>query len=181
MNTKGTKRKGQGTRHRLSSLYKLAEKVGVALKKRGLMLTTAESCTGGWIAEAVTMVPGSSEWFERGFVTYTYISKREMLGVKGGTLNRHGAVAEEVVREMVEGALARSHAQVAVAVSGIAGPSGGTPEKPVGTVCIAWGRKNRKPRSVTKHFRGDREAVRRASVVHALKGVLALLTAPAGR
>jgi nicotinamide-nucleotide amidase len=159
------------------ALYKLAVKVGRALKKRGLMLATAESCTGGWIAEAVTMVPGSSEWFERGFVTYTYISKREMLGVKQKTLGRHGAVAEEVVREMVTGALARSHAQIAVAVSGVAGPSGGTPEKPVGTVCLAWGVKGRKPRSETRHFPGDREAVRRQSVQHALKGVLALLAA----
>ena len=154
--------------------------VGAALKRRGLMLATAESCTGGWIAEAVTMVPGSSEWFERGFVTYTYISKREMLGVKSRTLARHGAVAEEVVREMVEGALARSHAQVAVAVSGVAGPSGGTPEKPVGTVCFAWGREHRRPRGETKQFQGDREAVRRQSVEYALKGVLALLAARAG-
>jgi nicotinamide-nucleotide amidase len=145
------------------------------LKRRDLMLVTAESCTGGWISEAVTMVPGSSEWFERGFVTYTYISKREMLGVKGRTLSRHGAVAEEVVREMAQGALARSHAQVAVAVSGVAGPSGGTPEKPVGTVCLAWARKHRKPRSETRHLPGNREAVRRASVEHALKGVLAML------
>jgi nicotinamide-nucleotide amidase len=175
MRTKGTRDKGQGTRSRPSALYKLAEKVGRALKKRGLMLTTAESCTGGWIAEAMTMVPGSSEWFERAFVTYTYISKREMLGVKSQTLGRHGAVAEEVVREMAAGALARSHAQVAVAVSGVAGPSGGTPDKPVGTVCFAWARRNRRPRSETRHFPGDREAVRRASVVHALKGVLAAL------
>ena len=144
------------------TLYRLAEKVGAALKSRRLMLATAESCTGGWIAEAVTMVPGSSEWFERGFVTYTYISKREMLGVKEATLDKHGAVSEEVVREMVEGALARSHAQVAVAVSGVAGPAGGTPDKPVGTVCFAWGMKDGKPRSETKRFPGDREAVRQA-------------------
>jgi nicotinamide-nucleotide amidase len=153
-------------------LYKLAEKVGAELRRRKLMLATAESCTGGWIAEAVTMVPGSSDWFERGFVTYTYISKREMLGVKQATLAKHGAVAEAVVSEMVAGALARSHAQIAVAVSGVAGPSGGTPGKPVGTVCFAWGRKKRKPRSETRRFRGDREAVRRKSVEHALKGVL---------
>jgi nicotinamide-nucleotide amidase len=158
-----------------SVLYKLAEEVGAALKARGLMLATAESCTGGWVSEAVTMVPGSSDWFERGFVTYTYISKREMLGVKEATLARHGAVSEEVVREMAEGALARSHAQVAVAVTGIAGPSGGTTDKPVGTVCFAWGMKDGKPRSETKRFSGDREAVRRQSVEHALKGVLALL------
>lgn len=158
-----------------SVLYKLAEEVGAALKARGLMLASAESCTGGWVSEAVTMVPGSSDWFERGFVTYTYISKREMLGVKEATLENRGAVSEEVVREMAEGALARSHAQVAVAVSGVAGPSGGTPEKPVGTVCFAWGMKDGKPRSETKRFSGDRESVRRQSVEHALKGVLALL------
>jgi len=158
------------------TLYRLAEEVGAALKRRGLMLATAESCTGGWIAEAVTMVPGSSDWFERGMVAYTYISKREMLGVREATLERHGAVAEEVVLEMAQGALARSHAQVAVAVSGVAGPSGGTPGKPVGTVCIAWGIQGAAPRAVTKHFSGDREAVRRQSVEHALQGVLALVT-----
>jgi len=156
-------------------LYKLAEDLGLELKRRKLMLATAESCTGGWIAEAVTMVPGSSDWFERGFVTYTYISKREMLGVKEATLDQRGAVSEEVVREMVVGALARSHAQVAVAVSGVAGPAGGTPDKPVGFVCFAWSMKDGKPRSETKRFSGDREAVRRLSVEYALKGVLALL------
>ena len=162
------------TRHS-SRLYGLAERVGAALKKRKLMLATAESCTGGWVSEAVTMVPGSSDWFERGFVTYTYISKREMLGVKEATLGKHGAVAEEVVREMAEGALEHSHAQVAVAVSGVAGPGGGTPDKPVGTVCFAWAAKGGTPRSETKHCRGDRESVRRQSVEHALRGVLALL------
>jgi len=171
----GGRRTSPVTRHSSLVLYKLAEQVGAALKARQLMLATAESCTGGWIAEAVTMVPGSSEWFERGFVTYTYVSKREMLGVREATLGKHGAVAEEVVREMVEGALARSHAQVVVAVSGVAGPSGGTPDKPVGFVCFAWGMKDGKPRSETKRFFGDREAVRRLSVEHALKGVLALL------
>ena len=143
--------------------------------RRGLMLATAESCTGGWIAEAVTMVPGSSGWFERGFVSYTYISKREMLGVKEKTLERHGAVSEETVREMVSGALAHSHAQAAVAVSGIAGPGGGLPNKPVGTVSFAWCMKDGKPRSETKRYSGDRESVRRQSVEHALKGVLTLL------
>ncbi len=156
-------------------LYKLAEELGGALKRRGLMLATAESCTGGGVAEAVTMVPGSSDWFERGFVTYTYISKREMLGVREATLEKHGAVSEEVVREMAEGTLARSHAQLAVAVSGVAGPAGGTPEKPVGTVCFAWSAKDDTPRSETRKFSGDREAVRRQSVEHALRGVLALL------
>src|SRR5262245_15422933 len=153
-------------------LYALAEEVGAALKARKLMLATAESCTGGWIAEAVTMVPGSSEWFERGFVTYTYVSKREMLGVGEATLERHGAVSDQVVLEMTQGALARSHAQVAVSVSGVAGPGGGTPDKPVGTVCFAWGAKGAAARAETRWFPGDREAVRRQSVQHALKGVL---------
>lgn len=158
-----------------SALYRLAEEVGEALKDRGLMLATAESCTGGWISEAVTMVPGSSDWFERGFVTYTYISKREMLGVKEATLGKHGAVAEEIVREMVAGALARSHAQVAVAVSGVAGPGGGTPDKPVGTVCLAWGMKDGEARSETARYLGDREAIRRQAVERALRGVIELL------
>ena len=158
-----------------SVLYSLAAQVGAELKRRGLMLATAESCTGGWIAEAVTMVPGSSEWFERGFVTYTYISKREMLGVLEVTLERHGAVSEEVVLEMARGALFNSHAQVAVAVSGVAGPGGGTPAKPVGTVCVAWAATGASPRAETLHLPGDREAVRRQSVEHALKGVLALV------
>jgi len=156
-------------------LYELAANVGKALKRRGLMLATAESCTNGWIAEAVTMIPSSSEWFERGFVTYTYISKREMLDVREATLERHGAVSEEVVLEMVTGALAHSHAQVAVAVSGVAGPAGGTPEKPVGTVCIAWAARDGSPRAETQLFPDDREGVRRRTVEHALKGVLALL------
>jgi nicotinamide-nucleotide amidase len=156
-------------------LYELAERAGLALQQRGLMLATAESCTGGWIAEAITMVPGSSAWFERGFVTYTYISKREMLGVLETTLERHGAVSEPVVREMVAGALAASHAQVAVAVSGTAGPGGGTPEKPVGTVCLAWGLKGETPRVETCHFQGEREAVRRGSVAHALEVLIGML------
>ena len=156
-------------------LYRLADEVGQALKMRGLMLVTAESCTGGWIAEAVTMVPGSSAWFERGFITYTYISKREMLNVSAGTLDSHGAVSEPTVREMARGALAASHAQIAVAVSGTAGPGGGTLEKPVGTVCLAWSAKNGETRSETRHFPGNREAVRRQAVEHALEGVLHLL------
>lgn len=159
------------------ALLKLAAQVGEALKAQGLMLATAESCTGGWVAQAVTSVPGSSQWFERGFVTYTYISKREMLGVSQDTLAAHGAVSEATVREMLAGALANSHAQVAVAVSGTAGPGGGTPEKPVGTVCLAWGVKNGEPKSATRHFPGDREAVRQGAVEFALSGVLGLLPA----
>jgi nicotinamide-nucleotide amidase len=156
-------------------LHELARRTGDALKSRALMLVTAESCTGGWVGEAVTMIPGSSDWYERGFITYTYISKREMLGVKAQTLETFGAVSEQVVKEMAAGALARSHAQVAVAVSGIAGPAGGTPEKPVGTVCLAWARKDEAPAAETQCYAGDREAVRRQAVERALTGVLALL------
>jgi len=158
-------------------LYQLAQQVGEALKARALMLVTAESCTGGWLGAAVTMVPGSSDWYERGFITYTYISKREMLGVQTKTLEQHGAVSELAVKEMVAGALANSHAQVAVAVSGTAGPAGGTPEKPVGTVCLAWALKNGEPIAETLHFAGDREAVRRQAVERALTSVLKLLKA----
>ena len=158
-------------------LYDLAERVGRALEARRFMLVTAESCTGGWIAEAVTMVPGSSAWFDRGFVTYTYISKREMLGVSVMTLERQGAVSERCVREMAEGALRESQAQVAVAVSGTAGPGGGTAEKPVGTVCFAWGLRDRTVWTEVKHLQGDREAVRRQAVINALEGVLAIVEA----
>jgi nicotinamide-nucleotide amidase len=158
-------------------LHELAGRVGKALKAKGLMMASAESCTGGWIAQAVTAVPGSSEWFERGFVVYTYISKREMLGVKVETLENFGAVSEQTVREMTEGALERSHAQVAVSVSGTAGPSGGTPQKPVGTVCFGWGVKDRAVQTATRRFDGDREAVRRQAVAFALERVLALVEA----
>ena len=150
----------------------LARRIGVRLKARGLELATAESCTGGWIAQAVTSVPGSSGWFDRGFVTYSDESKKELLGVRAGTLSRHGAVSEATAREMASGALARSRAQVAVAVTGIAGPTGGTKEKPVGMVCFAWSRKGRVPESVTRRFSGDRESVRRQSVIAALQGLL---------
>lgn len=162
-------------------LYALAERVGKALKAKGMMMASAESCTGGWIAQAVTAVPGSSEWFERGFVTYTYISKREMLGVKTETLEQFGAVSLETVHEMTVGALERSHAQVAVSVSGTAGPSGGTAQKPVGTVCFGWGAKNDGDdgegavQTAIKRFDGDREAVRRQAVVFALERVLAVV------
>jgi nicotinamide-nucleotide amidase len=156
-------------------IYDLAERVGRALERRKLMLTTAESCTGGWVAEAITMVAGSSAWFDRGFVTYTNVSKHEMLGVGAQTLERHGAVSEAVVREMTAGALHASHAQVALAVSGVAGPAGGTPDKPVGTVCFAWAFEDAPARAETHRFAGDREAVRRQSVLHALGVLLEML------
>ncbi|MGH6717184.1 MAG: CinA family protein, partial [Bradyrhizobium sp.] len=131
--------------------------------------------TGGGVGAAVTAIAGSSGWYERGFVTYTYISKREMLGVRAETLERHGAVSEQTTREMAAGALAASHAQAAVAVSGTAGPAGGTPDKPVGTVCFGWAIKDGEPRVETRHFAGDREAVRQQSVARALAGILELL------
>ncbi len=156
-------------------LYRLAEQLGAALKARDLMLVTAESCTGGWVGEAITMISGSSDWYERGFITYSYIAKRELLGVKPETLEECGAVSEATVREMAVGALANSHAQVAVAVSGTAGPTGGTAEKPVGTVCLGWALKGGTVKIETQHFAGDRQAVRKQSVARALRGVLELL------
>ncbi|HYS57989.1 MAG TPA: CinA family protein [Burkholderiales bacterium] len=154
------------------TLKSLARRTGARLKKRNLKLATAESCTGGWIAQTVTSVPGSSGWFDRGFVTYSNEAKKELLGVRGRTLSRHGAVSRETAKEMAAGALARSRAQVAIAVTGVAGPGGGTKAKPVGTVCFAWSRKRGAMESLVRHFRGGRESVRRQSVVFALKGLL---------
>lgn len=155
----------------------LAVRVGKALKAGGQKLVTAESCTGGWVAQLVTSVAGSSEWFERGFVTYSNDAKRELLGVPGETLRRHGAVSEETARAMAEGALARSKGTLALSITGIAGPGGGTAAKPVGTVCFAWARPGRAVVTQTRAFTGDREAVRRQSVIHALEKVLELLDA----
>jgi len=152
----------------------LAKKLGQGLKAAGELLVTAESCTGGWIAQAVTSVAGSSEWFERGFVTYSNAAKQDLLGVKQSTLKKHGAVSEETAREMAQGALARGKGTLALAVTGVAGPGGGSREKPVGLVCFAWAGK-RETRTETKHFSGDRDSVRRQSVIHALEGVLKAL------
>lgn len=135
------------------------------------MLVTAESCTGGWVAQAVTSIAGSSEWFERGYVTYSNAAKREALGVRKATLERHGAVSEPTAREMARGALRRSRGTIAVSITGVAGPAGGSPGKPVGTVCFAWAQ-GRKIRSETRRYKGGRRNVRRQSVVHALRGVL---------
>jgi len=156
-------------------LFDLAAAAGRELQARGLTLVTAESCTGGWVSQCLTMVSGSSQWFDRGFVAYTNLAKQELLGVAPHTLEAHGAVSEPTVREMVAGALANSHGDIAVAVSGVAGPTGGTPQKPVGMVCVAWGMRGAPLTAATFHFDGDREAVRRQSVVAALKGVLAVL------
>jgi nicotinamide-nucleotide amidase len=158
------------------ALIALAAEVGAALKRRGWMLALAESCTGGGIAEAITAVPGSSAWFDRGFVTYSNASKMDMLGVKPETLDAHGAVSEKVVREMAQGALRHSQAQVSIAVSGIAGPDGGTPEKPVGTVWLAWAVQDCEEWAECHRFDGSRLDVRYQSVFTALERVLAILS-----
>jgi len=147
----------------------LAQKLGERLKAARAKLVTAESCTGGWAAQVVTSVAGSSGWFERGFVTYSNEAKRELLGVREDTLQKHGAVSEQTAREMAQGALSRSRGTVAVAVTGVAGPGGGSAEKPVGMVCFAWA-SARSLRSETQQFSGDRESVRRQSVERHLDG-----------
>jgi len=150
---------------------KIARQVGKKLRSSHSLLVTAESCTGGWVAQAVTSVAGSSEWFERGYVTYSNAAKREALGVRAATLARHGAVSEPTAREMARGALKRSRGTIALSVTGIAGPGGGSPGKPVGTVCFAWAQ-GRKIRSETRRYKGGRRNIRQRSVVHALHGVL---------
>ena len=157
------------------SLEKLCAELGRRLKATGDLLVTAESCTGGWAAQAVTAIAGSSAWFERGFVTYSNDAKEELLGVSAGTLERHGAVSEEAAREMALGALGRSKGTVSLAVTGIAGPSGGTAAKPVGMVCLAWAGATGRVLSETRNFPGDRESVRKQSVIRALEGVLEFL------
>jgi nicotinamide-nucleotide amidase len=152
----------------------LARRLGVRLKAANEILATAESCTGGWAAQVVTSVAGSSAWFDRGFVTYSNAAKEELLGVRTDTLQAHGAVSEETAREMARGALERSKATVAVSITGVAGPAGGTPQKPVGTVCFAWARGSA-VRSETRRFAGDRESIRRQSVILALEGVMRAL------
>ncbi len=153
----------------------LALLVGARLNELHLMLATAESCTGGWVSMAITTVAGSSDWFDRGFVTYSNRSKEELLGVSAATLNAHGAVSEAVAVEMVRGAIEASRAQVAVSVTGIAGPGGGSEDKPVGTVCFAWAAPPGMIVSRTRRFSGDRAEVRRQSVIEALQGLLAVL------
>lgn len=151
--------------------------LATALMDQNLVLITAESCTGGLIAAAVTSVSGSSQWFDRGFVTYSNQSKMDLLGVSGITLEQFGAVSRETVVEMLNGALKGQTNVVAVAVSGVAGPSGGTPGKPVGTVYIGWQQSNRPSQVSRFQFNGDREAVRSQTVLHALQGLLERLRA----
>ena len=154
-----------------AGLQSLAESVGARMRAVRQTLVTAESCTGGWIAKTVTDLAGSSEWFDCGIVAYSYEAKQALLSVNPRTLEAHGAVSRETVIEMVSGALVHSGAGVAVAVTGIAGPGGGTPDKPVGTVWIGWKRRGGYPRAEVFQFDGDREAVRRQTVAAALAGV----------
>lgn len=156
------------------ALHKLAEQVGDRLRQNRHTVCTAESCTGGWISKMITDIPGCSDWFECGLAAYSYEAKQALLGVLQETLTEHGAVSRETVLEMVSGALITSGASLAVAVTGIAGPTGGTPDKPVGTVWIGWKRRGRYPIAEVFHFDGDREAIRRRTVAVALRGLLAI-------
>ena len=153
----------------------MAQKMGRVARRRGIMIATAESCTGGGIAAAITRVPGSAKWFDRGFVTYHNLAKHQMLGVREATLHRYGAVSEAVARQMAAGALRRSQADVSVSVTGIAGPGGGSKEKPVGTVWFAWAAKGAEVQSRMFRFKGDRYEVRRQTVAMALQGIIDLL------
>lgn len=156
----------------------LAAQVGAQLREHGLLLATAESCTGGLIAGAVTDVAGSSAWFDRGFVTYSNAAKTQMLGVPAALIERFGAVSEPVAAAMAEGALAHSDAGIAVSVTGVAGPGGGTPDKPVGMVCFGWARRSGLTVTATVRFPGVRAAVRAQTVRHALDGLLIWLDEP---
>ncbi|NMM05666.1 CinA family protein [Polaromonas sp.] len=157
-----------------SELYGLVADLAYFLQKNDWQLTCAESCTGGLIAAACTELAGSSKWFERGFVSYSNAAKTELLGVDAALIERHGAVSEEVARAMAQGAISRSHAQVALAVTGVAGPSGGSAAKPVGTVWFGWAT----PAGIVtemRRFDGDRRHVRQAAMLHALERLLALI------
>ena len=161
----------------MSTIPELVAQLATALKARGQFMATAESCTGGLIAGACTDLSGSSDWFERGFVTYSNAAKCEMLGVPAALIEAHGAVSEPGARAMATGAVVNAHAHWSVAVTGIAGPTGGSAEKPVGTVWLGWAT----PTGVfteRQHFAGDRSAVRQATVAHALAGLLQRLAHP---
>lgn len=157
-------------------LKMLSAVLGARLRRRGWVMTCAESCTGGWLAKCVTDVAGSSAWFERGFVTYGNAAKQQLLGVDAALLSRYGAVSEPTVRAMLAGALGAADADLGVSISGIAGPDGGAIDKPVGTVWFAWGRRDGSVRAQRRWFAGDRDAVRRAATACALRG-LAMLAA----
>lgn len=163
----------------MSDAHTLAVALGEALQARGWRAATAESCTGGLVAGAITDVAGSSDWFERGFVAYSNDAKRELLGVPAALIDEHGAVSEQIARAMAEGALARSAADVAVAITGIAGPGGATPGKPVGMVCLAFARRGHAAHALTRHYAGTRAEVRAAAVREALEGLARIATSHA--
>jgi nicotinamide-nucleotide amidase len=156
-------------------LQQLARELGEKLLARGWMLATAESCTGGWVGQLVTALPGSSHWYERGFITYANAAKIEMLGVPEATIAAHGAVSEETAAAMAAGALAHSHAQATLAISGIAGPGGGTPQKPVGLVCYGWALADGTLITSTCRLDGDREEIRSRAAAAALRGMIELV------
>ncbi len=164
-----------------AELIALSDAIGAAALARSvqrrLLLATAESCTGGWVSQVITHTAGSSAWFDRGFVTYSNAAKVELLGVRPETLQEFGAVSQETAAEMAVGALKNSNAMFSLAITGIAGPTGGSPGKPVGTVCFAWCRVGETATAETALFGGDREAIRRQAVVHALRGLLLRLDA----
>ena len=156
-------------------LRQLAAELGDMLRARGWMVATAESCTGGWVGQLLTSIPGSSAWYERGFITYANAAKQEMLGVPAATLESCGAVSEETASAMAAGALAHSHAQAALAISGVSGPGGGTPQKPVGLVCYGWVLADGTHMSSTCRLDGDREEIRSRAVAAALRGLIDLM------
>jgi nicotinamide-nucleotide amidase len=155
-----------------ASLLARIEEVAALLLEHNKTLVTAESCTGGWVAKCCTDLPGSSAWFDRGFVTYSNEAKQEQLMVQSETLTSHGAVSLAVVEEMALGALVNSHADISVAITGIAGPDGGSEHKPVGTVWIGWGIRNGGVHSICFQFQGDRETIRKQAVFEALGGIV---------
>ncbi len=155
-------------------IHDIAQRLGQVLQDKGWQVATAESCTGGWVAEAITSVAGSSAWFGYGYVSYANEAKQQMLGVKAETLAQNGAVSEAVVIEMADGACRNASAELSVAISGIAGPDGGSPEKPVGTVWLAWSQEGQPTQAQVCHFTGDRCAIRQQAVVTALSGLLRL-------
>ena len=156
-------------------LHQLASELGEKLRARGWMLATAESCTGGWVGQLLTSLPGSSNWYERGFITYANAAKIEMLGVPAELIATHGAVSEDTAAAMAAGALKHSHAQATLAISGIAGPGGGTPQKPVGLVCYGWALADGTLMSSTCRLDGDREEIRSRAAAAALRGLIELL------
>ena len=155
-----------------AELASLSGQLGRICQQHGLTVATAESCTGGWVAQVITHTAGSSAWFDRGFVTYANAAKTDMLGVRSITIETFGAVSLETAGEMAAGALKYSNALISLSITGIAGPTGGSAEKPVGTVCFGWCRKGEPPRCERRQFDGDRESIRKQAVIHALTGLI---------